>query len=295
MGAGSSAGKQSTDVGTSKADVIKTFGFSEEEYDETLRDLEADGTLGDNWTEPSVDPEAAAGNRVVPNPKFLFDGLDVDPRIGTATADEAIETIALGYCGTESIPADDLLNWVLGPRWVAFDSLERKDMCRYYGKYGVASCSMKGIVGLRDPATSEGMAVMLLRRSAESDFDVMRTALKAGSPPHTKKKVYGKEPLRREAAIVKAMKQLAHKGPQYILYNLAVKPAHQGKGCATALVRALVALGGREGVPVYLDASERLQTFYSRLGFEKQTEVEVVDPTGQEGSGSLVLASMKSA
>lgn len=294
MGAGSSSGK-STAGGTSKAEVIKAFEVSEEDYNEALRDLDTDGTLAAGWTESSVDPEAA-GNRVLPNPNSLFDGIDVDPRIDTVTAEEAIETISLSYCGTASTPADDMLSWVLGPRWVAFDSPERKDMCKFYGKYGVASCSMKGnIVGLRDPATSEVMAVMLLRRSPESDFEVLRTALKVGSPPHMKKKVYGKEPLRREAAVVKGMKKLSHKGAQYILYNLAVKPAYQGQGCGTALVRALIALGGREGVPIHLDASERLQAFYSRLGFEKQMEEEVADPTGQEGSGSLVLTSMKYA
>jgi GNAT superfamily N-acetyltransferase len=270
-----------------KAEMMKAFDMSEEEYDEVARDMDFDLKTGSAHEAEVAKPLATKDNQ------SLFNGVECDPRIGAVTVEEAIETIALGYRGTATTAAEDLVSWVLGPRFANHNSHERISMCDYYGKYGAASCSKRGImVGLRDPATSEVLGVMLLRRKPETDLEVYRTMMSAGYPPHLKKSVYGKEPLRREATVIKAQKKLAFKGPQYLLYNLAVKPAHQGKGCAAALVRALIALGERDGVPVCIYAGERLEAFYGRLGFEKQQLVEVVDPTGQAGSGSINMISM---
>merc|ERR1719171_1041288 len=114
---------------------------------------------------------------------------------------------------------------------------------------------------------------------------MMRTMAAVGSPPHMKTKVYGKEPLKRDGAIEGAMKKLAHKEPQHVLYALAVKPAHQGKGYAGVLVRALCARADKDGLPVYVDcAGERLEKLYSHLGFQIVNKVTLADPTNQEGS-----------
>ena len=119
--------------------------------------------------------------------------------------------------------------------------------------------------------------------------------MKAGSPPHMKSKVFGKEPMKRDEALVKEMKKLAYTGgAQYIIYMLAVKPAHQGKGNASALVRAVFALGDLNQVPVTLDcgAGGRQEAMYAKLGFEKHAEIQVADPTNQEGSGPFPMVSM---
>ena len=221
----------------------------------------------------------------------LTKGLDCDPRICAVTAEETIETVGLAFCGSQE---QHYLHWILGPQHAATDSPERLGLCKYNGKYAFSSCSKKGtVLGLRDPASNEVLGVMLLRRQPESDWEMMKTMAAAGSPPHMKSAVYGKEPLKRDEAIVKAMKQLAHKGPQYILYMLAVKPQHQGKGCAAALVRALFALSDRDGVPCCLDSTgARLEKFFAHLGFEQQKKLEVADPTSQEGSGPVTMVSM---
>ena len=95
---------------------------------------------------------------------------------------------------------------------------------------------------------------------------------------------------RRDEAVEKGMKKLAQKGPQYILYALSVKPAHQGKGVARALVNALFACADSDQVPTYVDCvGERLVKLYSHLGFEKHAEAEVVDPTKQEGGEEKIV------
>ena len=51
-----------------------------------------------------------------------------------------------------------------------------------------------------------------------------------------------------DEAAIKAMKRLNHKGPQIIIYAIAVRPEHQGQKLATALVNCAFALGDRDGV-----------------------------------------------
>ena len=227
-------------------------------------------------------------------PDSLLKGIECDSRIGAVTDEEAIEGIALGFCGTATTPKEEVVSWILGPRWAAFDAPERLAVCRYNGKFAVASCSKKGtVLGLRDPDSKEVLGVMLLRRTPESGSEMMKTMMKVGSPPHMSTKIYGKGPLKRDGAVEGGMKKLGHAGPQYVLYALSVKPEHQGKGVAGALVRALFALADRDGVPVYVDcAGERLEAIYGKLGFEKVKQVEVTDPTNEEGSGVLNMASM---
>ncbi len=243
-----------------------------------------------------VSDAAMGGGSSVPavSPALLLADVEYDPRIGSVTEEEAIEAIALAFCGSETVPKEELIHWILGPRWAAFDSPERMSVCRYNGKFAVASCSKKGsVLGLRDPSTREVLGVLLLRRTPETTVEMMRTMKQAGAPPHMKTKVYGKEPLKRDGAVEKAMKKLAHRGPQYVLYALAVKPAHQGKGYASALVRALKALADRDGLPVCVDCvGERLEAIYGHLGFEVQQRLEVIDPTKQEGSAPISMTSM---
>lgn len=226
----------------------------------------------------------------------LIKDIECDPRIGAVTEEEAIETIAKGFCGTESAPKEDLINWILGPRFTAHDSPERIDMCRYNGKFAVASATKKGtVLGLRDPDTKEVLGVLLVRRTPETMSEMMSTMGKCGKPPHMKSSVYGKEPFKRDGAVEKAMKNLAHGVKNcYILYTLAVKPEHQGKGIASALVRsALFKLADRDGLPIYVDcAGERLEKLYAHLGFVRERQVELLDPTKQEGSGSIGMVSM---
>ena len=285
MGAGTSVQKDKAGP-PSKEEMMKKFKMSEEEYEEVAKDMDMD-LSGQGEVE-----DAGKSNNSA-SPESLFEGIVCDPRIGAVTADEAINTIAISYNGSATTPGEDLVSWVLGPRFAPFDSPERMGMCDFYGKYGFASCSRKGkVIGLRDPETKEVLGVMLLRRGPESDLEVYRTMMKAGYPPHLKKNVYGKEPVRRESAVLKGQKKLALKGPQYLLYNLAIKPEHQGKGCGGALVRALIALGEKEKVPVCVYVSERLEAFYTHLGFEQQQLAEVADPSGQEGSGPLRMVCM---
>ena len=222
----------------------------------------------------------------------LLEGLAYDKRIGAVTGEEAIECIALAFAGTATAPKEELMNWILGPRFAAFDSPERMAMCKYNGKWAVTACTKKGtVVGLRDPETKEVLGVMALRRTPETMSEMMSTMSKCGNPPHMSgKEPYGKEPMKRDEAVEKGMKKLAQKGPQYILYALSVKPAHQGKGVARALVNALFACADRDQVPAYVDCvGERLVKLYSHLGFEKHAEAEVVDPTKQEGGEEKIV------
>ena len=57
--------------------------------------------------------------------------------------------------------------------------------------------------------------------------------------------------------------------PHWYLPVLGTAPEHQGRGVASALLRALLARGDAEGVPTYLESSkERNLPFYQRHGFE---------------------------
>ena len=62
--------------------------------------------------------------------------------------------------------------------------------------------------------------------------------------------------MKRDEAAIKAMKRLNHKGPQIIIYAIAVRPEHQGQKIATALVNCAFALGDRDGVPVTVHHSK---------------------------------------
>ena len=156
-------------------------------------------------------------------------------------------------------------------------------MCKYNGKWAVTACTKKGtVVGLRDPETKEVLGVMALRRTPETMSEMMSTMSKCGNPPHMSGKgPYGKEPMKRDEAAIKAMKRLNHKGPQIIIYAIAVRPEHQGQKIATALVNCAFALGDRDGVPVTVqcggstsDDPGRVEQMYAHLGFEREGAVD---------------------
>jgi len=225
----------------------------------------------------------------------LLQEVSRDARIGAVTKEEAIDAIAVASCGSATAPQEEVAGWILGPKWRAFNSPERMDLCTYNAKFAVASCTKKGtIIGLRDPETKEVLGVMLVRRTYETDGEMVSTAFSLGTPPHMKTKVYGKEPQKRDGGIITAMKALKYTGgPQYIIYMLAVKPSAQGKGVAKALVNALFAVGDREQLPVTVDcAGERLEKLYTHLGFQKRVEAKAEDPTKQEGSGPLGMVGL---
>ena len=227
-------------------------------------------------------------------PAELLEGIACDPRIGEVTAEEAINVLKVGYCGTASCPKEDVTSWILGPRFASVDAEERQAFFRYYAQFFHTSCRKKGaVLGLRDPNTKEVLGVLLIRRTPETDGEIMRTMMACGTPPHVNTKVHGKGPAKRDEAAMKAMKSLNHRGPQWILYAIAVHPDCQGKKVASALVKCLFALGDRDGCPVTVEcAGERMDTIYSHLGFVKVESKEVEDPTGQEGSEKLLMNSM---
>jgi GNAT superfamily N-acetyltransferase len=227
-------------------------------------------------------------------PEALLAGVTCDPRIGEVSKEEAIEAIALSLCGSTTAPKEEFFNWIMGPRFQAFDSPERMDFCNYNAKFFYGLCAKKGtVIGLRDPDTKEVLGVLCLLRKPPTDGEMMSVIMSLGKPPHYKPKVWGKEPPKREAALTKGMKKLAYKGPQYVVYLMAVKPAHQGKKVGGALLKAVLALSDRDSVPAYLEcAGERLQGLYGHLGFERHALAEIEDPSNQEGSGPLKMASM---
>ena len=97
--------------------------------------------------------------------------------------------------------------------------------------------------------------------------------------------------MKRDEAAIKAMKRLNHKGPQIIIYAIAVRPEHQGQKIATALVNCAFALGDRDGLPVSVEcAGERMEALYTHLGFEKHAQAAVDDPTNQ--TKKLAMVSM---
>ena len=220
---------------------------------------------------------------VAPGPPLgQLDGLSVDPRIGACTAEEAMEVLALGYSGTATAPAEEVTSWIIGSRFAAHDSPERASYMQYCAKFMVLSATKKGtVLGLRDAATQQVLGVVALRRTPESDGEIMRTMMAAGNPPHSKTAKYGKEPMKRDEAAIKAMKRLNHKGPQIIIYAIAVRPEHQGQKIATALVNCAFALGDRDGVPVTVqcggstsDDPGRVEQMYAHLGFERESAVD---------------------
>lgn len=217
--------------------------------------------------------------------EVLLKDITADQRIGGCTAEEAIETLGASFNGTADSPKDaHFLDWILGPKFAAAEqSAERKTMCDYNAKFGVLGCTKKGtILGLRDSDTKEVLGVMLLRRTPETDGEMMSTMMKAGKPPHMKAATYGKGPLKRDEAIVKTMKKLKISGTQYIVYMLGVKPQHQGKGVAKALMHALFEISDRDQAPVYLDSmGDRLEALFAHLGFELQQKIEVADPIAE--------------
>lgn len=222
----------------------------------------------------------------------LFAGCNnIDPRICAVSDEEAIECIATAFCGTADSPKEELINWIIGSDFADFNSPERMEVCRYNGKFATISCTKKGtVVGLRDPDSKEVLGVMLTRRTPETMTEMMGTMSKAGKYPLMNKKVYGPGPMKRDGATEKAMKKLSHKGPQHILYSLAVKPAHQKKGVAKALVAALLAAADRDQLPTHVDcAGENLEKMYTHLGFVKQADAELVDPTGGESCSMCTL------
>jgi GNAT superfamily N-acetyltransferase len=66
------------------------------------------------------------------------------------------------------------------------------------------------------------------------------------------------------------------KAPHYYLAVLGTEPARQGKGIGSALMRPVLEICDREGVPAYLESSkERNVPLYRRHGFEVTEELDL--------------------
>jgi GNAT superfamily N-acetyltransferase len=64
--------------------------------------------------------------------------------------------------------------------------------------------------------------------------------------------------------------------PHYYVRDVGVLPEAQGKGLGSALMRPMLDLCDREGLPAYLEASsERSAALYERLGFRLTDELRV--------------------
>jgi GNAT superfamily N-acetyltransferase len=64
--------------------------------------------------------------------------------------------------------------------------------------------------------------------------------------------------------------------PCWYLPLIGVDPAHQGRGCGSALMRYALAQCDRDGVPAYLESSNpRNLSLYLRHGFEAIGEIQV--------------------
>jgi GNAT superfamily N-acetyltransferase len=62
----------------------------------------------------------------------------------------------------------------------------------------------------------------------------------------------------------------------FYLAVLGVDPAHQGQGLGSALMRPVLELCDREGLPAYLESSkERNVDFYARHGFRVTSELRL--------------------
>ena len=78
-----------------------------------------------------------------------------------------------------------------------------------------------------------------------------------------------KERLPDMVQIVDQMDRYHPAGPCWYLPLIGVDPAHQGRGCGSALLKYALARCDRDGVPAYLESSNpRNVTLYLRHGFE---------------------------
>lgn len=85
---------------------------------------------------------------------------------------------------------------------------------------------------------------------------------------------------------------MAGRGRYWVIDNVGTMRSHQGRGIASALIRAALAEfsddGGGKGLPVYLDTSGdgdgRAWPLYKRLGFARVGEFEI-DLAGHGGEG----------
>ena len=68
------------------------------------------------------------------------------------------------------------------------------------------------------------------------------------------------------------------RAPHYYLGGLGTDPPWQGKGLGSAVLRPVLDICDREGVPAYLESSRESNiSFYRRHGFEVTDEVSVPD------------------
>jgi ribosomal protein S18 acetylase RimI-like enzyme len=78
----------------------------------------------------------------------------------------------------------------------------------------------------------------------------------------------------RGARFFAALARHHPRGPHWYLPVLGTAPEYQGRGVASALLRALLARSDAEGLPAYLESSkERNLPFYRSHGFEVQGTV----------------------
>jgi GNAT superfamily N-acetyltransferase len=82
---------------------------------------------------------------------------------------------------------------------------------------------------------------------------------------------------RRWAAVFRALDALHPREPHWYLATLGVDPDAQGEGIGGALASSLLEWADRDALPAYLetDRPENV-SFYERLGFRVEQEVEVL-------------------
>ncbi|PRW44883.1 GCN5 family acetyltransferase [Chlorella sorokiniana] len=90
---------------------------------------------------------------------------------------------------------------------------------------------------------------------------------------------YWLQGVRDEMAVRRCAAEFRRQHPRYIhLLQLAVHPARQGKGLGSRLLRHLTRLADREGLPLYLEASNpRNRALYLQHGF---TDFQTVQASG---------------
>ena len=164
--------------------------------------------------------------------------------------------------------------------------------------YAICANKEKGtVLGLRDEGTSEVIGVLAAQRVVrpagggsfkQKDAKAVRPS-EVGKPPHEQTAAYGEGPLKRDEAILKGTNALSFPGAQYMIYAIAIHPAHQERGYASSLVHAATALGDRDDLPVTVEcAGERMEKMYTSLGFEKHAQTRVEDPTKETAHLDMV-------
>ncbi|KAI0110109.1 hypothetical protein F4814DRAFT_425822 [Daldinia grandis] len=75
-----------------------------------------------------------------------------------------------------------------------------------------------------------------------------------------------------------------------VLSIICTDPSHHGLGIAASLIRPVLALADKEGIPAYLEALPLAVPLYQRLGFQPVDQLEYdLAKAGRQGKAVLTI------